>query len=71
MNMAEIREELCANARTEKVALQLPAAYGEGASVEPDTVMEFKRDEFLALYAVHDQIAEISSGSTFAVEVCV
>lgn len=60
MNMADVREELASHFRTAKVALQLPFGYGEGASAEiRGSRLEFTRDEFLALYEVHDHVAEV------------
>jgi hypothetical protein len=60
MEMADVREALASGLRSRKVFLQLPTGYGDGASAEvgPRRI-EFSRDEFLGLYDVHDQIADI------------
>ena len=60
MSMVDIREELSSSLRGKRVTLQLPMGSGDGASA--DVVawkMEFTRDEFLGLYDVQDQIADI------------
>src|SRR5437870_1868794 len=60
MEMADVREELASGVRTQKVFLRLFTGHDDGTSAEVrPRRMEFTPDEFLGLYDVHDQIADI------------